>query len=77
MARSWQEFDDSGLFCHSWPDLDERRITAMTYFLFLTAVIALFLLLLLHDLRSDPRGDRRPPASHPRDDRFLPPSVRR
>ena len=29
MPHGWQDFNESGLSCHWWHDLDERKLTAM------------------------------------------------
>lgn len=54
-------------------------ISAMTTFLILLAVLSALALWVLRLIESDDaghHGHRRPPASHPVDERFLPPSAR-
>ena len=41
MDPDWQKINEACHYCHSWPILDRRRITAMTTFALLIALIAL------------------------------------
>jgi hypothetical protein len=52
-------------------------ITAMTTFLILLAIATLLALRGLRLVAADDRGNRPPPPSHPVDERFLPPALRR
>jgi hypothetical protein len=73
LPRIWQKINVQWHYCHSWRELDEGRITAMTYlivFLLVAAVLsAETVRLLLHD----GRGPQRPPSSHFDDPRFRAP----
>lgn len=48
----------------------------MTFFLILTIATIALGLYTRRLVASDERGDRRPPTSHPVDQRFLPPASR-
>jgi hypothetical protein len=52
-------------------------IAAMTFFLILLALSTAVALWGLRLIESDDRGHRPPPASHPVDERFLPPALHR
>ncbi len=69
MPQPWQEINARRHYCHSWPEQDERMITAMTTFLFalaLTALVALLVRYARHDLfagtatRADDHDDLGP-----------------
>ena len=66
MAPTWQEIDEGRQVCHSWPDLIESRITAMTaaISLLVLALLVAAVLATLRDVYDDGLGRRRPPASH-------------
>ena len=40
MSRIWQKIDAQCHSCHSWPNLDERMITAMTEILIIALALA-------------------------------------
>ncbi|MBY9073632.1 hypothetical protein K1X13_02240 [Nocardioides sp. WL0053] len=70
VAQSWQEIDGTCHYCHSWRDLVESMITAMTAALILlltAAAVVAFGYLTARVLDGDGYGHRPPPASHPRD----------
>lgn len=77
MAQSWQEIDAQCLSCHSWQEVYESMITAMTAVLILLAValIVAIAFAALRDVHDDGYGRRLPPASHPRD--MFDPSIHR
>lgn len=66
MAEVWQEIDEQCQVCHSWQELVESMITAMTELLiFWTVVIVLAALMAtLRDLYDDGYDRRPPPSSH-------------
>jgi len=35
LKNSWQKINETRHFCHSWQDLNQRRLTAMAIILFL------------------------------------------
>jgi hypothetical protein len=45
MAQGWQEINGPCHCCHSWRDLNQRMIAAMTTFTFILVLIALSVLL--------------------------------
>ena len=66
MAPIWQEIDERRQVCHSWRDLAESKITAMTatITLLVLALVVAAVLATLRDVYDDGLGRRRPPASH-------------
>lgn len=40
MARNWQKIDAQCHSCHSWPEFNERMITAMTEILIIALALA-------------------------------------
>jgi hypothetical protein len=64
---TWRDVDGVGQSCHSWRQVDESSISAMTTLLLLLALLTLtaWLGARLYDwLRTDGLGRRRPPRDH-------------
>jgi len=77
MTQRWQKIDAQCPSCHSWQEIVESMITAMTTALILLAVALLIAVAFatLRDVHNDGYGRRRPPESHPRD--LFDPSIHR
>ena len=76
--------------CHSWRDLDESRVTAMTFtdilndilndiltLVFILGVATMVGLALRSEIDSDGHGYRPPPRSHPDDEETRAQMLRR
>jgi len=66
MAQSWQYIEGVCQSCHSWHEVDGRRITAMEIVLavLVIAFTAALLGKLAKDIAADGHGHRPPPRSH-------------
>jgi heme A synthase len=50
LDQVWQEIDAECLSCHSWQEMNERMITAMTGILLLAALFVLLVRYARHDV---------------------------
>jgi uncharacterized membrane protein len=66
MPQTWQFFEYAWHICHSWRDLQHKRITAMTLLILIlaTAIGALALWFLNRVIDADGFGRRPAPRSH-------------
>ena len=66
MRTLWRNVNGHRQFCHSWRVLVERRLSAMTTFWIVLALVAAAWLVarLVVTLRHDGLGSAQPPASH-------------
>jgi len=65
LSRDWQKINATWQVCHWWHDINETRITAMTYLLIAaaTAFAAWLAVHVVAVIRSDGFGYRPPPRS--------------
>ncbi len=70
LPQSWQKIDGGCRFCHSWQDVTQSMITAMTEIIVLitaTLIVAAIvgtIVVTLREVFSDGVGHPRIPASH-------------
>jgi hypothetical protein len=76
VAHLWQEINVRWLSCHSWQDVDQSSITAMTFILILLAVAAVLAVDTVRLVLTDGQGPQRPPVSHFQDPDFISPPAR-
>jgi hypothetical protein len=72
----WQKINEPWLFCHSWRDLNQRMITAMTFLMILLFVVVALSVASVALIVRDGRGPQRLPVSHFEDARFVAPRAR-
>ena len=77
VPQCWQKINEGWHSCHSWRDVDESSITAMTYFIILVVIAAVMAAKTIDLLRHDGRGPAAPPSSHFQDPQFAAPGSGR
>ena len=76
MAHKWQKINVGWHSCHSWQDLAQSMITAMTFIIILLVVAAVLAASAVRLVLHDGQGAQRPPVSHFQDPDFIAPFAR-
>ncbi len=76
VTQSWQKINVEWHSCHSWQNLQNSMITAMTFIIILLVVAAILAAYTVRLALHDGQGPQRPPVSHFQDPDFFAPHAR-
>ena len=75
LAQIWQKINVQCHICHSWQDVSDSIITAMTFLIILLVVAAIMSAETVRRVLHDGAGPQRPPLSHFDDPQFRAPAA--